>query len=118
MTRFRARLKPELEGRDLLYRLHPTPAVGGVPADQAMSFLASAEPFDRRWFAGAVGYSDGAVGDFAIAIRSAFLKGSHLTLLAGAGIVEGSQAEKEWSEIELKFKNFLDLVNADQAIPG
>ena len=109
LTRFCAKLKPTAQARDLLYRLHPTPAVGGVPTDEALKFLAVTETFDRRWFAGAVGYSDGPSGDFAIGIRTAFLRGDQLTLIAGAGIVEGSEPAEEWREIELKFKNFLDL---------
>ena len=109
VTRFRAQLGPDSAGSELLLRLHPTPAVGGVPTDEALKFLVATEPFDRRWFAGAVGVSDGSSGEFAIAIRTAFLKDGQLTLLAGAGIVEGSIPADEWREIELKFKNFLDL---------
>lgn len=45
-------------------------------------------------------------------IRSALIEGALARVYAGAGIVEGSTAEKEFAETELKFKAMLDALLA------
>lgn len=88
---------------DLVARLHPTPAVGGHPGPNAVSALVSWEAFDRGWYAGPVGWVDADLeGEFVVALRSAVVRGTEATLFAGAGIVEGSDAEAELAETELK----------------
>lgn len=96
----------------LLESLHPTPAVGGVPTDAALAFIGLEEPFERGWFAAPVGWVGYDSAEFAVAIRSGLVAGNTLTLYSGAGIVPGSDAESEWSEIENKMQNFLRIVNA------
>ena len=93
---------------ELVGRLHPTPAVGGAPREQALDWLAGHEPFDRGWFAGPVGFvqSDGD-GEFAVALRSALVRGRHATAWAGAGIVARSDPEAEYTETELKLRAVL-----------
>ncbi len=83
--------------------LHPTPALGGTPRDAALDFIARLEPFPRGWYAAPVGWmtADGE-GEFAVAIRSALICGNTAILYAGAGIVAGSEPEKEWEETALK----------------
>jgi len=83
--------------------LHPTPAVGGVPRDLALAVLAELEPFARGPYAGPVGWVDAAGdGEWAIAIRCATLTGAGARLVAGAGIVAGSDPQAEWAETEWK----------------
>ena len=38
---------------ELVERLHPTPAVGGVPTEQALRWISDHEPSPRGWYAGA-----------------------------------------------------------------
>ena len=106
---FKGRLCEGSQGMALLHSLHPTPAVGGTPADLAEESIESSEPFQRGLFTGAVGMTDGDSGDFAIGIRTALVSANKLMLFAGAGIVELSDPEAEWLETEMKMKNFLDL---------
>lgn len=91
---------------DLLDRLHPTPAVGGVPTDDALTAIRTQEPFDRGWYAGPVGWIGPEDAEFAVAIRSGLVQSSQLTLYSGAGIVDGSVPEREWNEIEQKIGDF------------
>jgi len=96
---------------ELIARLHPTPAVGGVPRDAALAWLDAHEPFDRGIYAapaGWVGY-DGA--EFCVAIRSGLVRDETLAVYTGAGIVAGSTADEEWAEIETKMTNFLDALH-------
>ncbi|MFB6247093.1 MAG: isochorismate synthase MenF [Salinibacter sp.] len=102
----RGTLRPGTDTTDLLEALHPTPAVGGVPADAALAAIREQEPFDRGWYAGPVGWIAPDAADFAVAIRSGLLESSTLSLFSGAGIVEGSVPVREWAEIEQKIGDF------------
>ena len=90
---------------DLVARLHPTPAVGGTPREPALAAIKRLESMDRGLYAGPQGWVDHrGGGEFFVGIRSALIDGHTATVHAGAGIVAGSDAEKEFAETELKFK--------------
>ncbi|MGC9502984.1 isochorismate synthase [Baaleninema sp.] len=92
----------------ILDRLHPTPAVAGVPRSLACDAIRQWEPFDRQLYAAPLGWLDGdGNGEFVVGIRSALLNGDRARLYAGAGIVQGSDPEKELAEIQLKFQALL-----------
>jgi menaquinone-specific isochorismate synthase len=91
--------------------LHPTPAVGGSPKDAALAALAALEPFDRGRYAGPVGWVDRAGdGEWAVALRCATLDGRRAHLIAGAGIVPGSDPDAEWAETEHKLRAMLEVL--------
>ncbi len=90
----------------LLDALHPTPAVNGFPKESALDYLRDVEPFDRGWYASALGYLSQQEADFAVGIRSALIEGTHIHLYAGGGLVEGSSAAAEWDEREQKIALF------------
>jgi menaquinone-specific isochorismate synthase len=95
----------------LVELLHPTPALGGVPVDRALAFLAAAEPVPRGWYAAPIGWLDRNLdGAFAVAIRSAVCQHERAWLYAGAGIVRDSEPQREWDETELKFKTMLNVI--------
>lgn len=96
---------------DLTDIFHPTPAVGGIPDGQARLFIEQREPIDRGWYASPVGWCDAdGDGEFVVALRSGLITDRHVTLFAGAGIVEGSLAESEWEETSLKFAQLLEAL--------
>ncbi|HZQ28659.1 MAG TPA: isochorismate synthase [Acidimicrobiales bacterium] len=96
---------------DLVRRLHPTPAVAGVPTEEALAYLAAVEGFDRGRYAGPVGWMDSrGDGEFAVGIRSAEVDGVHARLLAGVGIVADSVPELELAETQLKLQALLAAV--------
>jgi menaquinone-specific isochorismate synthase len=93
--------------------LHPTPAVGGLPRAAALAAIADLEGFDRGLYAGPVGWVDAAGdGEWAVALRGAQLDGPRARLVAGAGIVAGSDPEAEWAETEAKLRPMLAAVGA------
>jgi menaquinone-specific isochorismate synthase len=96
---------------DILRALHPTPAVGGYPADLALNAIKELEPFERGWYAGPVGWVGPDSAEFAVAIRSGLVAGNTLSLYSGAGIVPGSEPEAEWEEIESKTRTFLGVLH-------
>ncbi len=100
---------------DLVERLHPTPAAGGLPRQAALPLIRSYETFDRGWYAGPVGWVDGrGGGEFVVAIRSALLRGNEALLYAGCGIVAGSDPEREYEESCLKLRPILWALNGKQ----
>jgi len=102
----RGALRPNTSTVDLIESLHPTPAVGGVPTEAALSAIREQEPFDRGWYAGPVGWIGAEAADFAVGIRSGLLRPDRLALFSGAGIVDGSVPDREWAEIEQKIADF------------
>jgi len=104
---------PALSALALAGRLHPTPAVGGLPRSEALAAIADLEGFDRGLYAGPVGWVDAnGDGEWAVALRGAQLDGSRARLIAGAGIVAGSDPDAEWAETEAKFRPMLAAVGA------
>ena len=96
---------------ELAALLHPTPAVGGSPRDAALAAIATLEPFDRGCYAGPVGWVDRAGdGEWAVAIRCATLTGRRAHLIAGAGVVPGSDPDAEWAETEHKLRAMLEVL--------
>lgn len=98
---------------DIVARLHPTPALGGVPREAAMHYIATHEKTPRGLFAGPVGYftADNS-GEFVVGIRSMYVNQTQkrATLFAGAGIVADSNAQQEYDETGLKFEPMRQLL--------
>ncbi len=103
----RGTLRKGATDAEVLHALHPTPAVGGYPRQEALEEILALEPFDRGWYAGPVGWIGANGSEFAVGIRSGLVRGNRLALFSGAGIVEGSVPEDEWEEIEQKIGDFL-----------
>lgn len=111
-TEFRARLRPGYSLLDIVERLHPTPAVGGFPRDEALRFIRERENLDRGWYAGPIGWTGAHCGEFAVALRSALVSGSEAVLFAGCGIVADSDPEQELAESELKLKSIESAISS------
>ncbi len=92
---------------ELAEALHPTPAVGGTPTRAAMQWIAERE-VARGWYASPVGWFDlDGNGELAVAIRSGLLAGERAHLYAGAGIVAGSDPDREIAETDTKLRAML-----------
>lgn len=113
---------------DLVAALHPTAAVAGTPRDAALELIRRLEPFDRRRYAGPVGWVDAeGNGEWAIALRCAQIGsavrqaqrpeaapalGDTIPVVAhaGAGIVAQSNPETELLETRVKFRPIVDAL--------
>jgi len=92
---------------ELVAALHPTPAVGGTPTRDATEWIAAHE-MARGWYASPVGWFDlDGNGELAVAIRSGVIAGDRAHLWAGAGIVAGSDPERELAETDVKLRAML-----------
>ncbi|HSU38679.1 MAG TPA: isochorismate synthase, partial [Polyangiaceae bacterium] len=92
----------------LVGRLHPTPAVGGVPTGAAIDFILEHEPDPRGWYSGPFGWFDeSGDGRFVVALRCGVVAGKHAELYAGAGVVSESNAPNEFAETRWKLAALL-----------
>jgi menaquinone-specific isochorismate synthase len=91
--------------------LHPTPALGGNPRENALELIDKLEVIDRGWFGSPIGYLTGDNnGKFVVAIRSALITPLEVIIYAGAGIVKGSKADTEWQETNTKLKTIYEAI--------
>lgn len=89
-------------------RLHPTPALGGLPKREAVEKIRQVEELDRGFYAAPLGWLDyRGNGEFAVSIRSGLIQGEEVSLFAGCGVVADSDAESEYQETSLKFTPML-----------
>ncbi len=111
ITRVRGRMPGQRRLVDVVAALHPTPAVAGVPREDAMRRIRELEGFDRGMFAGVVGWMNAhGDGDAAVTIRSACIEPQHITAWAGAGIVRDSIPAREEEETRLKLHTIFDVL--------
>lgn len=111
-TPIRASIKEGVEIHELVQKMHPTPAVGGYPKTESVTYIQEIEQIDRGWYSAPVGWFNlKGSGEFAVAIRSALLHKNKAELFAGCGIVANSDPEKEWKETLLKFVPLMDALN-------
>ena len=111
VTPIRARLGDSVSLLDVVRELHPTPAVGGTPRLDALTYLRKFEAMDRGWYAAPIGWvGDNGDGAFAVALRCAVLTEDRAWAFAGAGIVEGSDPLGEWQETQAKLRTIGDTL--------
>lgn len=136
-SRLAGAISPGMTESEVLEVLHPTPAVCGAPRAPARAAVAARERFDRGFYAGPFGWIGGGGAEFAVAIRSALLTPSapaapgasapaaaaapgrscgKVTLFAGVGVVQGANPAQEWSELNLKIRQFEDLLRPSQSV--
>ena len=103
-----AHLPNDIDPLDIVAHLHPPPAVAGVPTEIACEQIRCYEKFDRSLYAAPLGWVDHQGNcEFIVGIRSALIDGDRARLYAGAGIVSGSNPDKEFAEIQLKLQSLL-----------
>ncbi|WP_053367481.1 isochorismate synthase [Bacillus sp. FJAT-27245] len=96
---------------DMVEKLHPTPALGGLPKEAAVEKIRELETLDRGFYAAPIGWMDYAGnGEFAVAIRSGLIQGKEASLFAGCGVVANSDVESEYLETGLKFRPMLSVL--------
>ena len=86
---------------DLIARLHPTAALGGLPRAAALDFL-RLRGGERHRFGAPFGWVNGDEMFCVVAIRCLQWSGALAWLMSGCGVVVGSVAEREWRELQLK----------------
>jgi menaquinone-specific isochorismate synthase len=103
--------EPALHALGLVARVHPTPAVCGTPTATTLAWLRTHERLDRGLYAGAVGWMDArGDGEWVLGIRSARVFKDHLRVVAGVGVVAGSDPDEELAETQWKNQAILSAL--------
>lgn len=101
---------------DLALMLHPTPAVGGTPTDDAIGIINEVEE-PRCFYAGFVGWcNDDGDGEYMVSIRCAEVAGATARAWAGGGIIASSSPSAEAAETTAKLQTALRALNVPAAM--
>jgi isochorismate synthase len=95
---------------NLISDLYPTPATCGEPKETAYSLINRLETHSRGLYCGLSGWlTNEQNGNFYILLRLALLVNNRMHLYAGCGIVNDSDAEKEFEESQYKAESIMKL---------
>lgn len=98
--------------KELIRALHPTPAVGGLPVEEAVQFVLDNEGYDRKYYSGVIGqtnFSDKA--DLYVNLRCMQVGAQKIAIFVGGGITADSDPQEEWEETVLKSKTMIEKIN-------
>ena len=109
-TDITAVLKPEVTAEEILSALHPTPAVCGLPQQEAREFIEREESGSRGFYAGFTALLRGGRGAAYVNLRGLSFKDGIACLRAGGGILPESELQSEWQETELKLQVLKELL--------
>ena len=108
-----AKLSSDTSLRKIIRLLHPTPAVCGLPSDEAKTFIQKTEGYSRKYYTGFLG--ELRMGEFQgtslyVNLRCMELTQKGVSIYVGGGITSDSIPENEWEEIQNKSKTMLSLL--------
>lgn len=96
----------------LLNLLHPTPAVAGMPLNEALSAIKEAEKRPRRYYSGYLGgVEENNTFSLFVNLRSMEIFPNKVQLYVGGGLTSQSQVDLEWNETEHKAQTLLKTIN-------
>ncbi len=87
---------------DFILDFHPTPAVCGVPTQEAKRCYKRHEKHDRSLYTGIIGYSNEISTALFVNLRCMQLFKNGAALYVGGGLTQNSDPMKEWLETERK----------------
>lgn len=97
---------------NFLQELHPTPAVCGLPKEEAFRFIQANEGYDRSYYSGFIGWLDPeGHTDLYVNLRCMKIGPNEATLFAGGGILASSDVESEWAETGEKLKTMINVTS-------
>ena len=110
---FHFTLSDEARVGELLQALHPTPAVCGLPKQEAFRFIQQYEHHRRSYYSGFMGpLSVNGLTSLFVTLRCMQVFCNCYRLYAGGGLLKDSVEEQEWQETETKLdtmRRILDI---------
>ncbi|PCI32254.1 MAG: isochorismate synthase [Flavobacteriaceae bacterium] len=98
-------LKRGVKADDLIQHLHPTPAVCGLPKNEAKTYILEHEGYDRTFYTGFLGELNcEQKTSLYVNLRCMELTDKNLAIYIGGGITKDSDPENEWQETVSKAK--------------
>lgn len=131
-TKISGLLKPENGLQSVIEKLHPTPAVCGLPKEEAKQFIVNNEGYDREYYTGFLGEINSlqsktrntnrrnvennaygsvkTISHLFVNLRCLQIKDDQALLYVGGGITKDSIPENEWEETVAKTKTVKNLL--------
>ncbi|WP_048702892.1 isochorismate synthase [Companilactobacillus ginsenosidimutans] len=110
-TPIQANVSDNADAFVLVEKMHPTPALGGMPSKETMSIIRNLESQPRVLFGAPIGYiTFEGNAEMIVGIRSMYVHFDQFLMFAGAGIMPDSVGESEVKETELKFQPMIRLL--------
>ena len=103
LLHLRTKISGELKNINLalISKLHPTPAVCGLPMQIAKQFVLKNEKYNRSFYTGFLGVID-TISSIFVNLRCMEIKEKKAIVYVGGGITKDSNPEKEWEETVAK----------------
>jgi len=96
----------------LIKKLHPTPAVCGMPKEAAKKFVLDNEGYERSFYTGFLGEVNvDAKTSLFVNLRCAKIDGDNVSIYIGGGITSESNPEREWQETVAKTSTIKKAIN-------
>ena len=93
----------------LVRLLHPSPAVCGMPKDQAQRYILQHEGYERSYYTGFLGPVQEDVASVFVNLRCMQLRQNQAILYVGGGVTKDSVPEHEWEETCHKLQTMQQL---------
>jgi len=104
------KIPASISALELAQKIHPTPAICGLPAEKALELIKQTEPHKRSYYSGFLGITqDNMSADLYVNLRCVQVIGNILYSYVGGGLTVDSNPEKEWEETVLKSQTMLSL---------
>lgn len=105
-------LRPDIDLKQLVDKIHPTPAVCGYPREVALDFILKNESYDRSFYTGYAGPLDIVNNQSALFVNLRCMRISEevATIYTGGGITAMSDPHSEWIETCNKQQTMLKLL--------
>ncbi len=95
---------------DIAYKLHPTPAVSGLPRTEAIALIKTLETHNRGLYTGMIGLISENTTRLFVNLRCAQIQEKNTYLYIGGGFTAQSIPEMEWEETENKSQTLLNVM--------
>ena len=104
-------LSEDMRVGELLSTLHPTPAVCGLPKEEALRFITQHEHTPRSYYSGFMGpLNIEHSTHLYVSLRCMQITREHFRLYAGGGLLRDSVEQKEWRETEAKMETMRQCI--------
>lgn len=95
---------------EFIEKLHPTPAICGLPVKESLELILETEGYDREYYTGYLGTVKNNEISLFVNLRCLQAFNNGIVLYAGGGITPDSNPRKEWEETKLKIKTLESLL--------
>lgn len=96
----------------LLSKIHPTPAIAGLPVKESLELIERIETHDRGLYTGYLGINTPKETRIYVNLRCMQIGIDDIALYVGGGITSKSDLNDEWEETRLKAKTLLNLLKS------